>query len=158
MNLSPSAPSSADEAGVRAELTEAAAKLVPILAGQAEESEWLRRVSDDAARTLREAGMLRLSTPRAFGGFAAGVRTGMEVTAELARGDASAAWIAMVYTGGGLIASMMDDRARDEVWGRDGNTAVAASLTPSGSAVIAEGGDLVISGRWDWASGIDHAR
>ncbi|XUL88160.1 acyl-CoA dehydrogenase family protein [Streptomyces galilaeus] len=158
MNLSPSAPSPADEAGVRAELTEAAAKLVPILAGQAEESERLRRVSDDAARALREAGMLRLATPRAFGGFGAGVRTTMEVTAELARGDASAGWIASIYTGGGLVASLMDDRARAEVWGQDPDAAVAASLTPAGSAVTTEGGDLVVSGRWGWASGIHHAR
>ncbi|MFK0110530.1 acyl-CoA dehydrogenase family protein [Streptomyces sp. NPDC091217] len=158
MNLPLFSPSSADEAGVRAELTAAAGKLVPILAGQAEESERLRRVSDDAARALREAGMFRLGTPRAFGGFGAGVRTSMEVTAELALGDASAAWIAMIYTGGSLVASLMDDRARDEVWGRDPDAAVASSLTPSGSGVTTEDGDLVVSGRWGWASGIDHAR
>lgn len=158
MNLPSLSTSLADEAGVRAELTAAAGKLVPILAAQAEESERLRRVSDDAARALREAGMFRLGTPRAFGGYGADVRTGMEVTAELARGDASSGWITMVYTGGSLIASMTDDRARDEVWGQDRDTAVAASLTPSGSAVTADGGDLVISGRWGWASGIDHAR
>jgi alkylation response protein AidB-like acyl-CoA dehydrogenase len=46
--------------------------------------------------------MFRLGNPRAFGGFGAGVRTCMEVTAELARGDGSAAWITMVYTGGSL--------------------------------------------------------
>ena len=78
------------------------------LAGQADEGERLRRVSDDAARALREAGMFRLGTPRAFGGHGAGVRTSMEVTAELACGDASAAWIAMIYTGGSLLVSMMD--------------------------------------------------
>ncbi|MER5787869.1 acyl-CoA dehydrogenase family protein [Streptomyces sp. NPDC001980] len=152
-----SSPAPADEAGVRAELSATAAKLVPILAGQAQESEQLRRVSDDTARALREGGMFRLGTPRVFGGFGAGVRTSMEVTAELARGDASAAWIAMIYTGGGLVASLMDERARQEVWGQDPDVAVAASLTPSGSAVAAEDGALVISGRWGWASGIDHA-
>ncbi|MER7184434.1 acyl-CoA dehydrogenase family protein [Streptomyces hyaluromycini] len=152
-----SSPSPDDETGVRAELTATAGKLVPILAGQAQESERLRRVSDDAARALREGGMFRLGTPRVFGGFGAGVRTSMEVTAELARGDASAAWIANIYTGGGLVASLMDERARQEVWGQDPDVAVAASLTPSGSAATAENGDLLVSGRWGWASGIDHA-
>jgi 3-hydroxy-9,10-secoandrosta-1,3,5(10)-triene-9,17-dione monooxygenase len=153
-------PSGSDEAGVRAELTATAGKLVPILAGQAQEGEQLRRVSDDAARALREGGMFRLGTPCVLGGFGAGVRTSMEVTAELARGDASAAWITNIYTGGGLVASLMDERARQEVWGQDPDVAVAASLTPSGSAVAAEDGadgDIVLSGRWGWASGIDHA-
>lgn len=81
MNLPSLSPSLADEAGVRAELTAAAGKLVPVLAGLAEEGERLRRVSDDAARALREAGMFRLGTPRTFGGYGADVRTGMEVTA-----------------------------------------------------------------------------
>ncbi|MFF8729313.1 acyl-CoA dehydrogenase family protein [Streptomyces sp. NPDC015171] len=150
-------PSLADETGVRAELTATAGGLVPLLAGQAAEGERLRRVPDEAARALREAGMFRLGTPRAFGGFGAGVRTCMEVTAELARGDASAAWIATIYAGGSLVASLMDDQARTDVWGRDRDTAVAASLTPSGGAVAAENGDLVVTGRWGWASGIDHA-
>lgn len=157
MNRPPTSLHLAREADVRAELTTAAEKLVPILAGQAEESERLRRVSDGAARALREAGMFRLSTPRAFGGYGAGVRTSMETTAELARGDGSAAWIAMVFTGGGLIASMMNDRARDDIWGGDRDVAVACTLTPSGTGVTDQDGSLVVSGRWGWGSGIDHA-
>lgn len=157
MNRPPTSLHLAREADVRAELTTAAEKLVPILAGQAEESERLRRVSDGAARALREAGMFRLSTPRAFGGYGAGVRTSMETTAELARGDGSAAWIAMVFTGGGLIASMMNDRARNDIWGGDRDVAVACTLTPSGTGVTDQDGSLVVSGRWGWGSGIDHA-
>lgn len=157
MNRPPTSLHLAREADVRAELTTAAEKLVPILAGHAEESERLRRVSDGAARALREAGMFRLSTPRAFGGYGAGVRTSMETTAELARGDGSAAWIAMVFTGGGLIASMMNDRARDDIWGGDRDVAVACTLTPSGTGVTDQDGSLVVSGRWGWGSGIDHA-
>lgn len=157
MNRPPTSLHLAREADVRAELTTAAEKLVPILAGQAEESERLRRVSDGAARALREAGMFRLSTPRAFGGYGAGVRTSMETTAELARGDGSAAWIAMVFTGGGLIASMMNDCARNDIWGGDRDVAVACTLTPSGTGVTDQDGSLVVSGRWGWGSGIDHA-
>ncbi|MEV6175279.1 acyl-CoA dehydrogenase family protein [Streptomyces sp. NPDC051954] len=158
MNLSPNLRPQVDDRESRGELVAAARKLVPILAGQADEGERLRRVSDDAARALREAGMFRLGTPRAFAGHGASVRTNMEVTAELACGDGSAAWIAMVYTGGSLVASMMDGRARDDVWGRDSDAAVAASLTPSGSSTATDDGGLVISGRWAWASGIDHAQ
>lgn len=157
MNRPPASLHLAREADTRDELKTAAEKLVPILAGQAEESERLRRVSDGAARALREAGMFRLSTPRAFGGYGAGVRTSMEATAELARGDGSAAWIAMVFTGGGLIASMMNDRARNDVWGADRDVAVAGTLTPSGTGVTDQDGNLVVSGRWGWGSGIDHA-
>ncbi|MGW8378877.1 acyl-CoA dehydrogenase family protein [Streptomyces sp. ODS28] len=150
----------AQDAALRAELTAAAQRVVPLLAGHAEEGERLRRVPDQAVDALREAGMLRLGTPRALGGPGAGVRTCMEVSAELARGDGSAAWIAIIFAGGGVIASMLEAPAREEIWGQDPDARVAASLTPSGTGTGTgtADGDLVISGRWNWTSGIDHAR
>ncbi|MFJ8848570.1 acyl-CoA dehydrogenase family protein [Streptomyces cyaneofuscatus] len=146
-----------DQPAAPHELVAAARRLVPILAERAEEGERLRRVADEAARALREAGMFRLGTPRGFGGHGAGVRTCMEVTAELARGDASSGWIAMIFTGGSLVAGLMDERARTEVWGEDRDAAVVATLTPGGEGRAVDGG-LIVSGRWGFASGVDHAQ
>ncbi|MFI7000421.1 acyl-CoA dehydrogenase family protein [Nocardia sp. NPDC050175] len=157
MSVTPFSPVGTAAGARQPDLLAAAGRLVPTLAEQAEKGERLRRVTDEAAQALRAAGMFRLGTPSCFGGYSAGVRTCMEVTAELARGDASSAWIAMVYTGGSLIAGLMDERAQEEVWGADSDAALVATLTPSGSSVAVDGA-ITVSGRWGFASGVDHAQ
>jgi alkylation response protein AidB-like acyl-CoA dehydrogenase len=134
----------------------AAQQLIPVLAAEAPHSERLRRLSDASADALRTAGMFRLTTPRKYGGFELDVRTSLQVTAELARGDGAAAWIAMVMTGGSFIAGLLSDDVRAHIWGSDPDIGIAASLTPAGTAVrLADG--VRATGTWHWASGIDHA-
>ncbi|WP_433654790.1 acyl-CoA dehydrogenase family protein [Nocardia sp. CA-128927] len=157
MSVTPFSPVGTTAGEIQPDLLAAAGRLVPTLAEHAEKGERLRRVTDEAAHALRAAGMFRLGTPRCFEGYSAGVRTCMEVTAELARGDASSAWIAMVFTGGSLIAGLMDDLAQEEVWGQDPDAALVATLTPSGSSVAVDGA-VTVSGRWGFASGVDHAQ
>ncbi|WP_055588243.1 acyl-CoA dehydrogenase family protein [Streptacidiphilus griseoplanus] len=146
-----------DDPGQRRRLVAAAAELVPTLERCAAEGERLRRLPDETVTVLRDAGMFRLAVPPAYGGHGAGMRTIVEVTAELARGDAAAAWVAMVMTGGAYAAGLLDDQGRDEIWGSVPDAAIATSLTPAGTARPTGDGGLVISGRWAWASGADAA-
>ncbi|MGH8880756.1 MAG: acyl-CoA dehydrogenase family protein, partial [Stackebrandtia sp.] len=158
MHASRTSPASPDAQGTPPDqLLAAATALVPLLAEQAEEGERQRRISDITAKALRDAGMFRLGTPARFGGHSAGVRRCMEVTAELARGDGSASWIAMVFTGTSLIAGLMDRHAQIEVWDRDPDAAVAGALTPGGSSRDV-GYGVAVSGRWRFVSGVDHAQ
>jgi 3-hydroxy-9,10-secoandrosta-1,3,5(10)-triene-9,17-dione monooxygenase len=130
--------------------------LVPLLRAEAAETERRGRLTDASAAALRSAGFFTLHSPRSLGGHEAGLRTAVEVHRELARGDGSSAWVAMLLSGAGLLASMLGDRGRSDVWGEDPTVGVCASFTPQGSARRVPGG-LALSGRWETLSGIHQA-
>ncbi|MDF3312822.1 acyl-CoA dehydrogenase family protein [Rhodococcus sp. T2V] len=139
----------------RTNLVAAAAELVPLLREGADQSEQDRRLPDRTVDALRREGMFSLLTPRRWGGLATDVRTYLEVTEQLARGDSSAAWVSMILGGGSMLAGLFGDAAQEEVWdGAPGNT-VCGVLTPSSTAQRTDDGYL-LSGRWAFASGSLH--
>ena len=142
-----------DELATRRELVSTADRLVPVLAEYADEGERLRRLPDPTVSALRDSGMFSLAVPRRYGGHGAGLRTTLEVTERLAHGDASAAWVAMVLTGGAYMAGMLDEQGRAEIWGVDAHSVIVGSLIPRGSGYRTADGGLLISGQWPWVSG-----
>jgi 3-hydroxy-9,10-secoandrosta-1,3,5(10)-triene-9,17-dione monooxygenase len=67
----------------------------------------------------------------------------------------STAWIYGVSGVHPWFMALLDDRAAQEVWGRDTSTLICSSLMPAGKATAAEGG-FRLSGRWRYASCCDH--
>jgi 3-hydroxy-9,10-secoandrosta-1,3,5(10)-triene-9,17-dione monooxygenase len=51
--------------------------------------------------------------------------------------------------------ALLDDRAAQEVWGRDTSTLICSSLMPAGKATTADGG-FRLSGHWKYASCCEH--
>ncbi|MEV4255800.1 acyl-CoA dehydrogenase, partial [Spirillospora sp. NPDC049652] len=76
--------------------------------------------------------------------------------AEIARGDASAAWIAGVNAITTWMTGLLPDAVQDEVFAEPG-TRVCGTLSPTGMCVPAEGG-LVLNGKWTFISGAHHAQ
>lgn len=139
------------------QLVQTARGLVPLLrsnAGQAEADRRLPKQSEDA---LRAAGLFQLMAPRRVGGSQASMRTYLQVTAELAKGDAAASWITMIFGGGAYCMGLFDDQAREDVYGSDPAAAICGQLTPSAQAQVVDGG-YVLTGRWMWASGCYQAQ
>ncbi|HVW40625.1 MAG TPA: acyl-CoA dehydrogenase family protein [Amycolatopsis sp.] len=136
----------------RERLVQTARDLVPLLRGNAGQSERDRRLPEESSEALRKAGLYQLMAPRRCGGSEADFRTYLEVCAELARGDSAAAWITMIFGGGAYCMGLFGDQAREDVYGADPTAAVAGQLTPSAQSKVVDGG-YVISGRWMWASG-----
>lgn len=138
------------------DLVSEARNLVPLLRAQAAETERLGHLTEASAGALRDAGFLNLQAPRDVGGHAAGIRTALQVYAELARGCGSSSWVAMILSGGAYLVSLLGERARAEVWGTDPRAAICVSLAPSGASRRVEGG-LVASARCQPLSGINQA-
>ena len=130
--------------------------LVPLLRAAAPEIERSGQLTVEVEGALHRAGFFALHAPRSHGGPAAGLRTAVEVHRTLARGDGSAAWVCMLLSGAGLVASRLDDRARTEVWGADPGSGVCADVDPHGAAVRVPGG-VSVSGRWPTLSGVHSA-
>ncbi|MFI9123578.1 acyl-CoA dehydrogenase family protein [Streptomyces bikiniensis] len=130
--------------------------LVPLLARNAEQGERDRRLSEETVKSLADAGLFKLAVPRRYGGHEASVRTLADVSAILAEGDGSSAWVVSVCNSVAWVVSLFPERAQDELFGADPEARISGVLTPSATARKVEGG-FRVSGRWHYASGAWHA-
>jgi alkylation response protein AidB-like acyl-CoA dehydrogenase len=129
----------------------------PLLAGQAEESERLGRLTDGSAKLLRESGIMRLLQPPEHGGYCAHPGDFAEAVMAAAAHCGAAGWVSGVVGVHPWELALADPRVRHEVWGDDQDTWVASPYARSGVADPVDGG-YRLSGRWQFSSGTDHCR
>jgi 3-hydroxy-9,10-secoandrosta-1,3,5(10)-triene-9,17-dione monooxygenase len=159
MSASVSVPTDPNDPAERAELIAAARELVPLLRSHAAETERRGKLTPEVDAALRAGGFYTLTAPRRFGGREAGVRTVVDVFAELARGCGSSSWVGNIYCGSAIIASLFDDQARGDIWGTDAHAAVSAALkNATSNSVRSAPGGIRVSGEWRYASGIHQAQ
>src|SRR5262245_50570522 len=84
-------------------------QIEPVLRRCAEESERERRLSDTAFRAIRDHGLNRLWTPRAFGGLEVDALTAFQVFEEVARIDSAAAWNLQLACGAQAFGPWFED-------------------------------------------------
>lgn len=132
-------------------LVERAAELVPMLRETAAAAETARRVSPETFEALADAGILRMTAPKRFGGDEADFVTQCEVLAELARGCPSTSWVATILSALTWVAATYPDEAQEEVFGSK-DPRVSGVFSPTGTAVRKDGG-YVVNGRWGYNTG-----
>lgn len=138
-------------------LPERAAALVGLLRRNAARTEEDRRVVEENITALSEGGLFGITVPQRFGGHQAGVRTLLEVSAELGRGCGSTAWTTTLINVCGWLIGLYPERAQRDVFGANPDARACGVLTPGGTSRAAGGGH-VITGRWPFASGCLHAQ
>lgn len=138
-----------------AALVERARALVPALRQRAGAAEQRARVPDETVRDYEAAGLCKIWIPRRYGGYEMDLETGLETCWETAKGCASSAWCLSVWQQHSWIAAHLSEQAQDETLGADPDFHIASVLSPRGKARKVEGG-YVLSGRWPFASGVDH--
>ncbi|AWL90763.1 acyl-CoA dehydrogenase family protein [Streptomyces globisporus] len=139
----------------RTELVERASKLRPLLQSHAAWTEENRRLHEESVEAMAEAGIFRMRVPARYGGFESDARTLVDVAAELARGDGSAAWTASVWWIPTWMAGLFPDHVQDEVFSRP-DVRVSGTLSPGGMAAPVDGG-VVVNGKWGFISGAWHS-
>ncbi|HEY7991781.1 MAG TPA: acyl-CoA dehydrogenase family protein [Stellaceae bacterium] len=137
-------------------LIERARKLTPVLKERAAETEKSRRLPERTLADYREAGLMGLLKPKKFGGPEVRIDTAMEVTAELARGDGSAAWVWVILNCHDTLAAFFPEEAQREFWS-DPEALMASSFAPAGK-IDKEGAGYRLSGKWSYCSGVDCAQ
>jgi len=125
--------------------------LLPELAARAAEMEEARRLPADLAQKLAAAGVLRMVTPKRFGGLESTPREIVEITGMIARANASAGWCAMIASTTALNAAYMEPQYAEEIYA-DPMTITGGVFAPMGRAVV-EGDQYRVTGRWQWGSG-----
>jgi 3-hydroxy-9,10-secoandrosta-1,3,5(10)-triene-9,17-dione monooxygenase len=154
--MTTSAPSHAASASLDHELVRRATELQPLLATNAARTEADRRVVEENIQAMRDAGLFKLMVPKRLGGYETTIRTKIEVSAALAEGCGSTAWINALTNVCAWLTSLLPEQGQLDIFGADPDARVAGVIAPSTDIEKVEGG-YVVSGRWAWSSGCLHA-
>ena len=133
------------------------AGLHDVLRSCEDEAESKRFLPDRAVAALRDAGVFRISSPRAVGGMEADPLLEMEVFEAVTRISPSAGWntfVGALHTA--FPAAYLSDEATATMFGGDEWGIVAGQMQPMGIGREVDGG-MVVNGRYSWGSGINHA-
>ncbi|GAB2959600.1 acyl-CoA dehydrogenase family protein [Saccharothrix stipae] len=133
------------------ELVRRAAEIVPVLRAHAAWGDEHRRLHEGALEAMAHAGVLRLRVPAEHGGHEADLATVVEVIAELARGDGSAAWTAAVWATSTWVVGQFPDGVRQDVFAKP-DVRVTGILSPTATAEPV-GGGVLVNGRWAFTTG-----
>ena len=145
------APSAAD-------LVIRARELAPLLRKNAAASEANRRVEEETIQAMRKAGLMRVCTPRRYGGWEMNARAVLDVGSAIAEADGGAAWVANLNNVCCWLTSLFPVRAQDEVFGSDPDTCVSGVLNPTATVKKEPGGYRIVTGEWHYNSGGWHAQ
>jgi 3-hydroxy-9,10-secoandrosta-1,3,5(10)-triene-9,17-dione monooxygenase len=129
--------------------------MIPMLRERAPQGERERRLPKETIADMQAAGLFKVLQPRRWGGYELDILTYYEIQMALGEGDMSVAWVYGVVSVHPWFVALLDDRAAQDIWGRDDTTLICSSLMPAGVAKPVDGG-FRISGLWKYASGCEH--
>ncbi|WP_183098705.1 3-hydroxy-9,10-secoandrosta-1,3,5(10)-triene-9,17-dione monooxygenase oxygenase subunit [Nocardioides pelophilus] len=130
--------------------------LLPGFRERAEECEQQRAVPEQSVKELEAVGVFRMLQPRRYDGLEGDPLDFYEAIRQIASADASTGWVASVLSVHAWQLALFPAAAQEAVWGPDTATLMSSSYAPTGRVTLADGG-YVVSGRWSFSSGCDHA-
>lgn len=137
-------------------LIAAARDLAPTISAAAETIESAGRVPDSIVDALHDAGFFRAAVPREFGGDEVSPLLLHEAVIELAKADASTAWITIIiYCNPYLLGNSISSNVWETVFGNNPDCRTAGNIAPNGRAEVVDGG-YQITGHWKYGSGSEH--
>ncbi len=139
-----------------AELLARARTIAELARARVRQTEADRRVSDDMIGHMRQADLIRLMQPRAYGGLELGFDAFAQVVAAIASGCGSTGWVYSLLASHQWLIACFAREAQDEVWS-DRNAAAAGTYAPVAQAIAVQDG-YRISGKGGFCSGCDNAQ
>lgn len=137
------------------ELLAAIDDLGPTLAKRSAEAERAGALSPDTATELRLLGVHRLLQPTAFGGAQDSIEAHMRIVAAVGRHCMAASWCVAVWSAHNWMTGSFPTAGQEAVWAEP-DTLVSASIVPKTRFELA-GDQVLVQGRFPFASGCDHA-
>jgi alkylation response protein AidB-like acyl-CoA dehydrogenase len=138
-------------------LLERVQALAPLIAGRAAEAEAQRRPVDEVIDALKATGVFRAFVPARYGGYEIDLPTFLDIGLSVAKADPSMGWITTFYMEHNWLLTMFPLELQDEVFGAAPYVLAPGSINPSGRAVPLDDGGHVLSGHWQFGTGICHA-
>src|SRR5262249_24902058 len=134
-------------------LLERARGLEPIIREYVDTTERERRLARPVLEAMREAGMVRMLSPRSLGGLEVDPLTGARVAEEIASVDSAAAWALQAGNTGAWWAGHLSEEGVAELFAEGPDLLFAASFSPPHRAEAVPGG-CRLTGRGPLASTI----
>lgn len=137
-------------------LVEAAKRFAPEIAANRDLIEAECQLPAKLAQDMADRGLFGLYVPRELGGPETDPITAFHVVEEIAQADGSAGWC--VFNGAAVSSAVarLSPKAVREIFGDPPVVLGSGSARAGGTARVVEGG-YVVSGRWNFLSGIDHS-
>ena len=126
------------------------------IAAAADEIERTRRIPEALLERLHDSRLFRMLLPHSADGDETEPAVYLAAVEELARHDASIAWIVFVTNSSALIAAYLEPAVISAVFADPRST--VAWGPPNASRANADESGYRLTGRWDFASGCRHAR
>ncbi|MBB3665616.1 alkylation response protein AidB-like acyl-CoA dehydrogenase [Prauserella sediminis] len=126
--------------------------LQPEIRERATEIESARQVPKDLVEKLRSAGIFRRYVPRSHGGDEAWPDQGLTVIEEIARADASVAWVSAVGSEGASFYAYLPTESYDKIYAGGPDVVHTGVINATGRAVQ-DGDGYRFTGQWSFASG-----
>src|SRR3954470_2191680 len=134
-----------------------AQRLEALIDEHATEADERGRLSDPVVDALHDAGLFGMWVPKVLGGSELDPVSSLKVIDQLAYADPSTGWVTMAAgLAIGTGAAYLGDQAIEEIFGGERFPVIAGQGTRPGTAVAQDGGH-VLSGSWQFASGIKHS-
>ena len=130
--------------------------LLPTFRERAEDAERLRVVPESSIKELADTGFFRLLQPKRYDGLEADPVDFYTAVRDISSACGSTGWVSSVVGVHPWQIALFADEAQQAVWGEDTGTRASSSYAPTGRAVVTDGGFL-LSGKWSFSSGCDHA-
>lgn len=129
--------------------------LRPRISEHRSESETLRHLPDPIVIALKDSGICRIALPSSVVGLELNPVLALQVYEELAKAEASVAWIAWNNALPCLFSRLLSDETRADIFS-DQSRMFTSSTRPTGKAIV-DGDAYRVSGRWTLVSGCMHA-
>ena len=145
-----------DAVPTSSELIAAAKKIAPEIVANRDRIEAERQLPADIAAKMAEKQLFGLYVPKELGGPETDPLTAFHVVEEIAKADGSAGWCVFNGTAVSSAIVRISKKAAKEIFGDPPCILGSGSARAGGTAKITYGG-YIVSGRWNFLSGIDHS-
>ena len=138
-----------------AQLLESARALYPKLRERASQVEAARKISPDSFQEMKEAGLFRMTQPKAYGGAQLPYHVFCEAVMEIAQGCPSTGWIyAVIGEHNVTLGAYYPRQAQDDVWAEAPDTYIGSGNSPE--LVYTEQDDgWLVNGQLRFSSGCE---
>ncbi|MDA1127980.1 MAG: acyl-CoA dehydrogenase family protein [Chloroflexi bacterium] len=138
-------------------LLDAAKSLVPMIRANLDRIDSECQLPPELATAMAQKGLFGLYVPKVLGGPESDPITAFHVVEEISKVDGSTGWCSFNGTALTSAVSRITIEAAKELFGDPPDVRGSGSARSGGTAKVVPGGYL-LKGRWNYLSGIDHAK
>ena len=138
-------------------LLDAAKNLVPMIRANLDQIDSDCQLPSELAEIMSQKGLFSLYVPKCLGGPELDPITAFYVVEEISKVDGSTGWCSFNGTALSAAVSRITIEAAKELFGDPPEIRGSGSARSGGTAKVTAGGYLV-NGRWNYLSGLDHAK